>query len=483
MKRFSRTLLVVAAVLAAAAGTVLQAQEGKVVRRVMTDAEFLQFKADTGVAVPGRNYNVIVDGHGTGLRPPTAEEWAAIRYLPILAEPASLAVESLPGAWDNSDDPWFPPIGNQDGEGSCTAWATTYYTKTYQEAREHGWDLSGALWEGGYYGYPSAAYQDRIFSPDFIYHLINSGKDFGSWYYNAIEAMQGLGAASWLNMPYDPRDSSTWPNEAAWREAPLYRNEAMFTIDIQTDEGLEALKGLLVGGNLAIIGVDANYYNTLTPDDLWTTDGYHVLTTNHANTIVGYDEAFGPYLEGGVEKYGAFKIANSWGLGSWEGVTSDEYDGFYWMTPDVLKLWIRKAHSYENIAGYEPGLVAVFEIEHTRRGDCTIDVTLGTEAVKSFSELVLAGIGYVPFPPNKIVMDVTELLSADLGGAVKGALDVLDGGSKFTGTVWHFSVEKYDGYAAGPVAVAVSDDTPLVTANGATVTAEVRFPGSFFKDR
>lgn len=484
MKGFSRGVLVLAVVLALASGTALQAQTGKVARRVMTDAEFLQFKADVGVAVPGRNYNVVVDGHGTGLRPPTAEEWEAIRYLAIAAEPASLTLESLPAYWDNSATPWFPPIGNQDGEGSCTAWATTYYTKTFQEAKEHGWDLSGALWEGGYYGYPTADFQDRIFSPDFIYHLINSGKDFGSWYYNAIKAMENLGAASWLKMPYDPKDSSAWPGEGAWREAPPYRNEAMFTIDIQTDEGLDALKGLLVGGNLAIIGVDANYYKTLTPEDLWTTDGYNVLTTNHANTIVGYDDEFGPYTEGGVEKQGAFKIANSWGLGSWEGVTSDEYDGFYWMSPEVLKLWIRKAHSYENIVGYEPRMLAVFELEHTRRGDCRIDVSIGAEAVKCLNDYVMAGIGYVPFPPNKMAMDVTEIVPADLAGAVRGVLGVLDEGSKFTGTVWHFSVESYGDYLSGaPAGVVVSDDTPLVTANGATVTAEVRFPGSFLKDR
>jgi hypothetical protein len=484
MKRFSRILLVLLAVLAMTSGAALLAQGGKVAKRVMTDEEFLRFKADVGVAVPGRNYNVIIDGHGTGLRPPTAEEWEEIRYLPIVADLASLVTAGVPESWDNSDTPWFPPIGNQDGEGSCTAWATTYYTKTFQEAKEHGWNLTGCKWEGGYYGYPTLEYQDRVFSPDFIYHLINSGRDRGSWYYNAIKAMQGLGAASWLEMPYDPKDSSAWPGEGAWREAPLYRNEPMLSINIETDEGIEALKGLLVGGNLTIIGVDANYYDTLSPEDLWTTDTYYVTTTNHANTIVGYDKNFGPYLEGGAWTSGAFKVANSWGLGSWEGVTSDKYDGFYWISPGVLKTWIKWTHTYENINGYEPGLIAVFELEHTRRGDCRIDVSIGAEAVKCLNDYVLAGIGYVPFPPNKIAMDVTELLSSDLRGALTGTLGVLDEGSKFTGTIWNFSLETYDDYLSGvPTGVIVSDDTPLVTANGETVTATVRFPGSFLKDR
>ena len=26
---------------------------------------------------------------------------------------------------------WFPPVGNQGNQGSCTAWSTTYYMRTY----------------------------------------------------------------------------------------------------------------------------------------------------------------------------------------------------------------------------------------------------------------------------------------------------------------------------------------------------------------
>ena len=42
------------------------------------------------------------------------------------------------------------------------------------------------------------------------------GKDRGSWFWDSIDLMAGIGAASWTNMPYDPDDSESWPSETAW---------------------------------------------------------------------------------------------------------------------------------------------------------------------------------------------------------------------------------------------------------------------------
>jgi len=479
VRLFSQTLFVLALILLLSIGTTVWADGVKVTKRVMTEDEFLRFKNQFGVAEPGKNYNVIINGHGTGLKPPTAEQWERIRDVPIVGKIVGIDAESLPAFVDNSETPWFPPIGNQDGEGSCTAWATTYYTKTFQEAREHGWDLSGCSWEGGYYGYPSLDYQDIVFSPDFVYHLVNGGRDWGSWFWDAIDMMSVIGAATWANMPYDPRDSSTWPSEAAWREAPPYRNEGYYYIDITTDLGILELKNFIAGENLAIIGVDANEYSELDENDLWTSETYTVTSVNHANTIVGYDENFGPYWEGGVQKYGAFKVANSWGVSSWENAPVP--DGFYWISPQCLVADIQTAHCYENIPDYEPEMIAVFAIDHSRRGDCEIEVGIGTENIKRFDEYIDMGIGYLPFPDNKMVMDVTEIMPSEQRGSLRGALSVFDGGSKFTGTVEHFSFEIYDDYLSGiPAGIYISSETPLATESGVTVIAYVRFPGGLF---
>ncbi|HEY5532173.1 MAG TPA: hypothetical protein VIK22_09260, partial [Candidatus Anoxymicrobiaceae bacterium] len=36
------------------------------------------------------------------------------------------------------------PIGNQGKQSSCVAWASSYYYKTLQEAKDHSWSLSTA---------------------------------------------------------------------------------------------------------------------------------------------------------------------------------------------------------------------------------------------------------------------------------------------------------------------------------------------------
>ena len=154
-------------------------------------------------------------------RPPTEEEWTEIGDSIYFIDSVSSA--SSPSIVDNSLAPWFPPIGDQYGESSCVGWAVGYYVKTFQEAKEHHWDLSEATWEGGHTGAPTQSHQNKIISPDFIYHLINSGVDDGSSYYDAIQTVSSIGACSWEKMPYDPTNHTKWPSEEAWTEAPLYR--------------------------------------------------------------------------------------------------------------------------------------------------------------------------------------------------------------------------------------------------------------------
>ena len=76
----------------------------------------------------------------------------------------------LPIAVDLSNQ--MPPVGDQGSQGSCTAWATTYYYKTYQEGQEQGWDLSDF---------------SHRYSPAWTYNQINSGFDGGSWPGDAME--------------------------------------------------------------------------------------------------------------------------------------------------------------------------------------------------------------------------------------------------------------------------------------------------------
>ncbi|MCK5327189.1 MAG: C1 family peptidase, partial [Candidatus Latescibacteria bacterium] len=436
--------------------------------------EIERIKQLVGVYEEGKNYNVIIDGHGTGLRPPTEKGWQRIiEEMQIVDHIARLDQRlGAPPGVDNSTDVWFPPVGNQDGEGSCVCFAVGYYMKTYQEAKEHGWDLSGVNWVGGYYGAPDL-YQDRIFSPDFIYHQINGGIDGGSYYSDAMNLVAVMGACSWAEMPYNPLNSTVWPSESAWREAPLYRGETGYGYAWVTTS-VDELKNWLADDRLAVISIDANQYSALTSDDMWTLDNYpdpdyaDGTNRNHANTVVGYDDNKA-YTESGQTRYGAFKIANSWGEGGWEKIA----DGYYWISYEAMKQRVKYCFLNYDRLGYTPEVISVFEMSHLKRGECDITLGMGDTSsptqTKRFDDWNLDGGDY-PFPSDKMILDITEFSPS---WPVNFFLQIYDGGSNTTGTIDHFSVEYYDDYCSGvPIATATSTDPPASTIRRDSVFAE-----------
>jgi len=388
-------------------------EQAIIVEHKISSFELEELRWKLGVREEGKNYNLIIDGRGTGLRPPAEEEWAEIADKAYVVEKILLnQPEDPPSSIDHTVNPWFPPIGDQDGEGSCTTWAVGYYTKTFQEAKEHGWNLTEAEWLGGYLGYPTPAYQDKIMSPDFIYHLINGGVDMGSSFYDAINIVCTIGASSWEKMPYVPSDHSSWPSEEAWREAPLYRGNSsgLEFLELNTDDDITSLKNWIASDHLAVIAVDANKYDFLTSGDMWTLDNYVVTELNHANTVVGYDDNT-YYTEQGELRQGAFKIANSWGVGGWEKIA----DGCYWISYEAMKQRLGyPCMFYGDRIGYDPKLVASFEIDHSERRECDVLIGMGNHsnplAAKSFSDLTDGGD--FPFCSNNIVFDITEFQDA-----------------------------------------------------------------------
>ncbi|MFZ2956054.1 MAG: Ig-like domain-containing protein [Candidatus Ozemobacteraceae bacterium] len=254
-----------------------------------------------GVFKPGVNYNQIIDGkYGTGLVPPTLEQWGQLKKLRSFSSGARMAV--LPDSVDHSKSIYFPPIGSQGGEGSCACFSFAYYIHTFQMARENNWDLSATTWtspdpSGLSNGGAPTSNLDKIFSPDFIYHQINSGGDNGSWYGNASDLLGRLGCATWNTMPYDTTDHTSWPSEAAWREACKYRQKdsekgsgyGYFTV--RTDSDIQLLKSLLSGGYCVSVGIRASdLYYLRDANDVIDNDIALPMATNHAQTIVGYKE-------------------------------------------------------------------------------------------------------------------------------------------------------------------------------------------------
>jgi len=442
-------------------------RQAKIVEHRITTSELEKMKREIGVYEKGRDYNQIINGHGTGLRPPTEEEWAQIAAKANVVETISLGLGSEPvfSRVDWSTSPWFPPIGDQDGEGSCVSWAVGYYTKTFQEAIEHGWNLTGAQWEGAY---PTPAYQDKIISPAFIYHLTNFGLNRGTWTPDAINLVCSIGACSWAEMPWDSSDQATWPSENAWWEAAYYRGAStgLEVLSVDTADGILSLKNLIASGNLALIGVNASQLSPLTSEDVWTVDNYNPGGTNHRNTVVGYDDNM-TYLEGGSWSKGAFKIANSWGVGVWENVS----DGCYWISYKAMSQRVESVMFYRDRIGYVPALTCSFRIEHPVRGDCDIAIGMGTHDhpyVLKITDYICGG--NFSFCPNNIVLDITEFMDAvpNVYGQPffirvydRGIDDPL-GGTSATGTILYFAVEN-----------TVSSNPPVTTVNDGYVFTDL----------
>jgi len=438
----------------------------KISEHRITTLELEKLKQKIGVWEENRNYNEIINDYGTGLRSPTEEDLIEIASDIHVVDEISLTqkIQSTSSV-DHTAKPWFPPIGNQNGEGSCVAWAVGYYMKTFQEARENGWDLSGAVWEGGYLGYPSSEYQDRIFSPDFIYHLINGGIDNGSSFCSAINLVTFVGACTWEKMPYNPNNHISWPSEEAWREAPHYRgnNTGIEYLYLETDLDINDLKSWIVSDHLAVIAVNASQYSNLTSRDVWTLDNYLPNGKNHANTVVGYNDTI-EYVEEGETRYGAFKIANSWGEGGWENTA----DGCYWISYKAMKQRVGYCMFFRDIIDYTPRLVSSFFINHSKRAECDILIGLGDTPIvtKSFSDLVDGGNH--SFCSNSILLDITEFKkSVPTVYNQSFFIKICDGGSIITGTLTDFSIN-----------YAVSDEPPLSTINGDCVFARVVLPNT-----
>ncbi len=285
----------------------IQAQTVPLITGMPSQSEIDKLKQTVGVYQPGKNYNKIINGFGTGLKPPTAAEWNRIANDPnfILGVLTSKALISTQESLDHSTSIYFPPIGNQGGEGSCVAWSSGYYIQTFYMNKNRSQNISGCGYNTSPWpGYPDAAYQDKIMSPEFLYHLINEGVDGGSFYSDASEVLVQYGICTWDKMPYDDGDHTTWPDEDDFSQAPLNRgvgdvygrSSQEYSTNINSDARVEAVVELLENDYMFSASIDADCYSNLTSHDVWTYSNIDSggWSTNHANTIVGFKNVFDP---------------------------------------------------------------------------------------------------------------------------------------------------------------------------------------------
>ncbi|HON29388.1 MAG TPA: InlB B-repeat-containing protein, partial [Mesotoga infera] len=166
------------------------------------------------------------------------------------------------------------------------------------------------------------------------------------------------------------------------------------------------------------------------------------------------------------QEVGGFKVANSWGIGGWENVP----DGFLYITYEAMKQNKVLCFAVDPKDNYEPRAIAVFKISHPIRDDCYVYVGVGNPSSpsreKRFDDYYQRS-GPYPYPDNKMVLDITELLPFNNETLY---LKVYDTKTGSTGTIEFFSVEIYDNYPSGvPSSVFISTQTPKNTVNNSYV--------------
>jgi len=319
------------------------------------------------------------------LREDSIPDWVEIS--PRLAEETHTELNDFV---DNSAG--LPPVGNQSSQGSCTAWATAYYTLTYMQAQEYGWDLSDPA---------------HRMSAAFTYNLINGGADSGSYPFDAFKVFEEMGCATEADMPYTASNCTDFPSKSAFQNGMQFRTLQTVSINTGTRAGVDDLRAWIASGGIGatamtvwpnfdgINGFDTTYcVNDISGE----------VRGGHAVTAVGYDD--NRQTSDGV---GAFRMVNSWGTG-WGD------DGFWWMSYEAFMDdrigWGYTIYAIDRI-GYEPTLLARIEIDHSDRYAISQNVGVGT-TVNPLEEFHFMDFRnnrstFIPYSSNVVLLDLTDM--------------------------------------------------------------------------
>ena len=349
----------------------------------------------TALADTPTSGNVVFLRHKTGLRKPSPKEQAYLaKRIVQFRMPYSVRseMESLGGGSVVSSTvnyQYLPPVGDQGGLGSCAAWASCYYVKTYQDAQQRGWtDLSSN---------PA-----HTMSPCFGYNLANGGGDNGSDPSVIMQLLCDHGCATMADMPVHTNpnstnfmitnitDSTSWPSSSTWKSALTYRANTASVIDLSTVNGFNSLKTWIANGNLAIIGLEVfdnfEYYpSTSTYAHSISTNGVYYANEGvdtggaHALTIIGYNDNMTYKQYDGTVSSGAFLLVNQWGT-NWgvsvstpiNGYSLNTSSGFIWMSYSYIKNLYSAGFPYAYVMtdrnGYTPTTFGKFALNHSARG-------------------------------------------------------------------------------------------------------------------
>ncbi len=411
----------------------------------LTASEMKQMKEEAGIRKPDKDYNEIIDGHGTGAAPPTEQTWQEMIENGRIVKDVHLKGNTPTSSADLSTSPYFPEIRSQGGQGSCAAWAMTYYAYGYLEAKDQGWDDA------------SSGVSSQLISPAWTYNKVNGGSDGGSWMSDNGYILQDWGGPTMETMPYDDQDHTSWGGEEAFREAPLHRaKEVNFIYDSNAD--VNDVKNLIDADTPVTFVMDANEYSNGFGDgnDIISAQEYDSTTYNHAQTFVGYNDSISDDGE-----TGAFHVANSWGS-SWQG------DGKYWLTYDAFReirdnAYLGLTYITDN-SSYTPELLSVWHFDDAPTRDASLTLGCGDPSSPSETKSPSWTTDSSHDFPTFMTLDVTEFIDKYQNVTEDFYMDI--GSATGSGTISSFRVEKYeDNYTVGDASqiTGQSSNVPVTT--------------------
>lgn len=390
------------------------------------DIEEMKNGIDSNPESAKSNHNHIINGHGTGYAPPSPEDLESLIGKVSLLDVVPKYNQKYRAAADISTEIYFPTVGDQGSQGSCSAWANVYYAYGYLEAKDYGWDASS--------GNP-----DYQLSPAWAYNII-AAYDYGSIPYEVAQVIVDWGVPTLSAMPYNDMDVDSWGDEIAWREAP-YHSPLDYTLITYTGNAtIDLIKSLIDSGIPVTIGIDADqFYSGLdqgTMDFVLSSSEYDPSGgLNHAQCFVGYDDAI---TEG--SDIGAFRVVNSWGASWMDG-------GYYWLTYDAFNEFGDDPYQVimyiTDQIDYNPSLIATWEFSPapTRMGDI---VTLGVGPYGSPLDSLTPHYDYDSNNvfPDFMALDISQFLP--YYNANNDEFFFLEIGSSISsGTISSFLIERY----------------------------------------
>ena len=201
---------------------------------------------------------------------------------------------------------YMPPIGDQGNYGTCVAWATGYYYRTYLRAKAFNLTKNSGL-----------SNSENQFSPKDLFWAIDKiykGSDCdGTNFEPAFNVLQNRGVATMNVVPYQNLgDCSQTPDELWTRDANKYKIARWRLID-QSKFNQTCIKSYLNQGIPVAFCAKVGYEFQLFKGTRFTSQNLSSGYGLHAMVICGYDD----------DKE-AFRVINSWG-DSWGD------DGYVWV--------------------------------------------------------------------------------------------------------------------------------------------------------